>query len=261
MASSVPVLTFHSLDDGGSAISTSPTAFRGQMQRLRDRGFQCVALREVLDAWDGRGELPPQPLALTFDDGFRNVGEVAAPTLRALGFRATLFVVADYCGRTNAWPGQPAGIPILPLLSHAELRVLAAAGFEIGAHGATHARLDRLSAAAAEQEIAGSRRRLEDGLGQSVTAFAYPYGRADAFVRRCAAAHYRAACSDELRTAASDDDRHWLGRLDMYYFRGGLPLRLLGTAWGDRYAGLRRLGRRTKAAAHGLGSALRFGRT
>jgi hypothetical protein len=165
----------------------------------------------------------------------------------------------DYGGRTNAWPSQPAGVPILPLLSHAELRVLAAAGFEIGAHGATHARLDRLSVAAAEQEIAGAKRRLEEGLGQAVTAFAYPYGRADAYVRRCAAAHYRAACSDELRTASSDDDRHWLGRLDMYYFRGGLPLRLLGTPWGDGYVGLRRLGRRTRAAASGLGRALRLG--
>jgi len=261
MASRVPLLTFHSLDDAGSPISTAPAAFRVQMRVLRDRGFQGVALREVLDAWDGLAELPPRPLALTFDDAFRNVREVAAPALHELGFRATIFAVADYCGRTNAWPGQPPGVPILPLLSHAELRVLAAAGFEIGSHGVTHARLDRLSATAAEQEIAGSKRRLEDGLGQAVTAFAYPYGRADAFVRRCAAAQYRAACSDELRTAASGDDRHWLGRLDMYYFRGRLPLRLLGTAWGDGYVGSRRLGRRARAAAGDLAHALRFDRS
>jgi len=41
--------------------------------------------------------------ALTFDDGFRSVFDLAMEPLAACGCRATLFVVADLIGRYNEW--------------------------------------------------------------------------------------------------------------------------------------------------------------
>src|SRR5205814_7303310 len=151
-------------------------------------------------------------------------------------------------GGRNDWPTQARGVPIGPLLSAADLRELAAAGFEIGAHGLTHAPLDRLDAAALEEETSGARRRLEDLLGDAVRLFAYPDGRADERARRSAARHYRAACSTELRAARPEDDREWLPRLDAYYLRRRLPFALLGTHGGEVYLGLRRMGRAVRRA-------------
>ena len=249
MTPRVPILTWHSLDDSGSVISTSPAAFRAQVRRLREQGYEGVTLRELIDGWDGRAALPPRPVALTFDDGFRSVLEVAAPVLGESGFRATVFVVARACGGRNDWPGASRRIPTLPLLSAADLLTLIDLGHEVGAHGLTHRRLDVMDVEDAEGEIAGARARLEDAVGCEVTAFAYPYGRTSEAVRRQVAAHYRAACTDELRVASAGDDRHALGRLDMYYFRTPVPLRLLGTRAGEAFVGLRRLGRRIRALA------------
>jgi peptidoglycan/xylan/chitin deacetylase (PgdA/CDA1 family) len=246
--SRVPILTWHSLDDSGSVISTSPARFRAQIRVLRERGFQGIALRDLADAWEGRSTLPPRPLVLTFDDGFRNVLEVAVPALQDAGFHATVFAVASYCGRANAWP-EPAAIPRLPLLSAPLLRTLETLGFEVGAHGLGHVRLDQLPAAEAEREIVDSGRALADVLGHEVASFAYPYGRTTPAVRQIAAGRYRAACTDELRVAARNDDRHALPRVDMYYFRGERALSLFGTPLGAGYLEARRLARRLRTWA------------
>src|SRR6266480_6947225 len=111
-----PILTYHSLDDSGSVTSVPPRFFREHMNSLAQRGFAGISLSELIDAWDGVGNLPPRPVVLTFDDGFANLLEHAAPLLSELRFRATIFVVSGRCGQTNDWPNQAADIPRLPLL-------------------------------------------------------------------------------------------------------------------------------------------------
>ncbi len=43
-----------------------------------------------------QGTLPPRSIALTFDDGYRDNFEVAAPVLKAFGFPATIFVASGF---------------------------------------------------------------------------------------------------------------------------------------------------------------------
>lgn len=244
----VPILTYHSLDESGSVISLSPAAFRLQMHSLRARGFEGLALRDLLDAWDGRRSFA-RPVVLTFDDGFRSVAEQAQPVLAELGFRATVFVVAGRCGGWNDWPGQPPALPRLPLLARDELRALERGGvFEIGSHGFDHVRLERARDDVLEREVAASRQDLEALLGHEVALFAYPYGRFDAGAYERVRAQYRAACGVRLATARRGDDRHALPRLDTYYLRHPRLFRFLGTPLGRAYLGLRAAGRRVKQA-------------
>lgn len=245
----VPILTYHSLDDSGSVISVSPAAFRAHVQSLRDEGFSGIALGRLLDGWEGRAPLPPRPVVLTFDDAFRNFADAARPVLEGARFGATVFAVAGRCGRTNDWPGQLANVPRLPLLSAAELRELAAAGFEIGSHGLTHAALDGLSPAEAEREVAGSKSALEDALGRPVEVLAYPYGRSGTAVRGLAAAHYRASCGVEMAAARPGHDRHALPRIDVYYLRRPGVFRTLGTPLGRGYLAVRAWARRLRGRA------------
>jgi peptidoglycan/xylan/chitin deacetylase (PgdA/CDA1 family) len=242
----VPILTYHSLDESGSVISVHPSVFRRQMEALASRGYQGVALGDLLEAWLGRRPMAARPVVLTFDDAFRNTAEEAAPVLAELRFRATVFAVSDHCGGTNDWPTQPLEIPRLPLLSFTELRDLAWDGFEVGSHGVTHAALDQLAPAEAESEVLDSKRRLEDALGQAVRVFAYPYGRADDRVRDHVRTHYHGACSVELGMADRGQDRHWLSRIDAYYVRDPALFGLLGTRLGSAYLGLRAAGRRLR---------------
>ena len=240
---SVPILTYHSLDESGSVISVSPAAFGAHMASLHARGYRGIALGDLLDAWEGGAPDPARAVVLTFDDGFRSVLEHAAPVLAGFGFRATVFAVAGHVGGRNDWPSQGAGVPLLPLCSWTELRSLAAGGVEIGAHGMTHAPLDAAPPDVERREIDDAHAALEDGLGAAVRAFAFPYGVAAASARDRVRARYRAACGVAMREATAAEDRHWLSRIDAYYLRAPRLFRTLRTPAGGAYLRLRALGR------------------
>jgi len=63
-------------------------------------------------------------------------------------------------------------------LDRAELQQMATAGMSIGAHSLSHPVLARASEGLAWREISESRSVLEEALGQTVWAFAYPFGDA-----------------------------------------------------------------------------------
>ena len=66
------------------------------------------------------------------------------------------------------------------MLNLAELKELRRAGVTIGAHTMSHPMLSQMSPENAFEEMARSRTRLEDALGEPVWALAYPFGNQDA---------------------------------------------------------------------------------
>jgi peptidoglycan/xylan/chitin deacetylase (PgdA/CDA1 family) len=216
------------------------------MHSLARRGFVGISLSELLDAWDSSGNLPPRPVVLTFDDGFANVLEHAAPLLSELGFRATVFVVTGRCGQMNDWPNQAPGIPRLPLLSWSELAQMATAGFEIGAHSVTHPILPQIPQAEAEREIMESKATIEQKLGRPVSTFAYPFGIFTRAHYEIVRNHFQAGCSVELGKVLPESDRYQLPRLDIYYLRHPILFRLFETVPGQLYLRFRGIGRQMR---------------
>lgn len=144
-----------------------------------------------LDALTG----PYEGYCVTFDDGFRNVFDLALPILVARGVTAIQFIVAGQIGGTDAWDR---GIerPSLPLMDEAQIREWLAAGQEIGAHTMTHPRLTTLPVDRARAEIFDSKHELEDRFGIPIRHFCYPYGDYNAAVRDIVAeAGYATACT------------------------------------------------------------------
>lgn len=106
------------------------------------------------------------------------------------------------------------------MMGWAELREMAGAGIEIGAHSRTHPILPRLSDAEVRDEVAGSRRVLQQGLDRPVEHFAYPNGGGvpnhDARVQRLVQeAGLRSAVTSDDDAVRSDDDRWSLCRVGM----------------------------------------------
>ena len=232
---SVAILTYHSLDDSDSVISVSPRVFAAQMQSLAQSGLPVVALDEVPSLL--RRE--ESAVALTFDDGFRNFRDHAAPVLARHGFPATVFLVTGHIGGDNGWATQPASVTRQPLLDWDEIKALRAAGICFGAHTVSHPVLTQLPPFAAEAEMRDSKRAIEAELGESVDTFAYPYGARDASTRALAQPHFRIACSVQLGYAETTSDLMDLERLDMYYWRAQSDLSHLFTARMRAYVGAR----------------------
>ena len=80
-----------------SLLSADPAGFEEQMRHLA-RHYCVVSADEVFAAqYDGR-PLPPRAVLLTFDDAYRDFGEVAWPILRKYQLPATVFVSTDLPG-------------------------------------------------------------------------------------------------------------------------------------------------------------------
>jgi peptidoglycan/xylan/chitin deacetylase (PgdA/CDA1 family) len=187
----LPVLMYHRVAPGKAdtmrRYRVSPEDFEEQLQYLRDAGFYSVGWAEWQAAAAARTPLPGRAIALTFDDGYQDVFDFAAPLLERYGFTATVFLVADRIGGSNVW--DQAFAETIPLMGWAEIRELHARGLQFGSHTATHRALTGLSIAEVVDEGARSRAMIEDALRSPVRAIAYPYGDFDDPV-----AHVMGAC-------------------------------------------------------------------
>jgi len=238
------ILTYHSVDDSGSIISTDREAFRRQVDWLAAGAVEVVSIEDLLSVPD-----EDDAVALTFDDGFANFASVAAPILEEAGLPATVFVVTDYVGGASSWPNsvtQP--VPVLPLLDWPDLALLHERGVEIGAHSRSHPRLAALSRAELADEIGGSAERLGAELGVYPRSFCYPYGSVNAAAKEAVAEVFPLACTTELGLLDACSDVYLLPRLDMYYFRDRGRLESWGTPAFDRYLALRRAARKLRVS-------------
>jgi peptidoglycan/xylan/chitin deacetylase (PgdA/CDA1 family) len=237
------ILTYHSIDSSGSAISLSEEAFRAHIRFLGSGRVNVVPLAELPGVPD-----ESDAVALTFDDGFLNFTSAVLPALSHLGLPATVFVVSDAVGTSNAWGGRTThGIPVLPLMSWADLNRVREAGFEIGAHTRTHADLTRLSPVQLQDEVEGCAERIQAELGERPRRFAYPYGSVNDAVAHAARSTFQQSVTTELRPVASHDDPALLPRLDAWYFRKSRHLETWGSPAFRRRLWLRAQGRRVSA--------------
>ena len=148
-------------------------------------------------------------VAITFDDGYRDNMEVAAPMLCELGLPFTVFVTSEFVRSGKAGFLSPTGLRALAALP----------GAQIGAHGANHVALTQCDEGALRNELTSSRHYLEDVLGGEVRTLAYPYGAADRRVRDAAmAAGYRLAACSQAGINLPERDPLLLARTEVVSF-------------------------------------------
>jgi peptidoglycan/xylan/chitin deacetylase (PgdA/CDA1 family) len=82
-----------------ASTSTSPSLFKRQLDMVERLGLEVVPLDSgTRDALDGK-LADRQQVAITFDDAYESVWEVAAPLLRERGFPFTVFVNTSAIGK------------------------------------------------------------------------------------------------------------------------------------------------------------------
>jgi len=218
MALSLPILTFHALDDQRSVISFPPELFRRGMGKLYENGYRTIDLLDAIDCLRLKKPFPERSFIITFDDGYESVYEKAFPVLQDYGMTATIFLTVGERGKAN--PGER--LPSLEgrsMLTWREIQEMKQWGIELGAHTLTHPDLTRLSRERMEAEIRDSKKIIENTLGTPVSCFAYPYGRYNDRIREVVRQHFTCASSDKLGLMSVDSDPYALERVDAYYLR------------------------------------------
>jgi len=205
----VPILMYHYVEyvkDKGDTIRESltitPYTFEQQVKTLDDDGYTFMTNAEVADALSGKIPLPPKPIVLTFDDGYRDFYTDVYPILKKYHAKATAYIISGFLGYANtmnAW----------------QVRKIADVGLvEIGAHTVNHAWMKGLPETELVYEVNQSKKTLEGITGKTVVSFAYPYGAFDVpAIQAVAAAGFTSAVSTVPGIDQYQIHRYFLYRL------------------------------------------------
>jgi peptidoglycan/xylan/chitin deacetylase (PgdA/CDA1 family) len=180
------ILYYHRVSGDRDPLAVTPEAFKRQMHALAESGQRVIDLYEIDDLALAPGEAA---VALTFDDGYRDVLEHGFPVLRELGFPSTTFVVPGAIAGETAFDWYAPG-PMPPIAGWDELRAEERAGLvRFEPHTLTHPVLTGLSREDARREILQSKLAVEHELGRPARLFCYPGGyyspREVELVREC----------------------------------------------------------------------------
>lgn len=172
------IMNFHRVDDRlqGNPISCTVSEFQSYCDFFADN-FTVLPLPQLLDRIRRNADIS-NCLAITFDDGYFDNIQNAAPELEKRNLPATFFIATGFIGTSRQpWWDQEYG-SVAKWMSWDDVRELKRRGFDLGAHTINHVDLGQVMGAEAREEIAGSKQQLEDEVGCEIDMFSYPYGRA-----------------------------------------------------------------------------------
>lgn len=126
------VLMYHSVSGDGRRddLTVDAGQLEAQFRYLRTHGYSTILLSELIEAAEGKCSLPPKPVLVTFDDGFRDILEIVYPLAEQYRIRINLFVVPAFIHQ-----GEYRGIPCL---TAEDIRKMDPDLVEIGLHSFDH---------------------------------------------------------------------------------------------------------------------------
>jgi peptidoglycan/xylan/chitin deacetylase (PgdA/CDA1 family) len=171
------ILFYHRIADDRATPWTCPNrTFQRQMRWLKSR-FEMVSLAEAQQRIRS-GVNKHVCASITFDDGYEDNTKHALPFLIREQIPCTYFVSTKYIFRREPFPHDVAlGHEKLLPNSLTQLRELASAGVEIGAHTRTHADLGKIiDLQVLKDEVVTAGEELQAAMRRPVRYFAFPFG-------------------------------------------------------------------------------------
>ncbi len=182
-------------------MTVSGEAFTRQMLFLKDRLMPLETLVSGLSRGD---HLIPKKAVVTFDDGYVDLYTRAFPLIQKFRIPAALFLITGWVGREG-------------FLSWEMVREMSREGVTFGSHSRNHSYLPSLpSRERLLEEIRGSKKELEDHLGERTKFFSYPLGGfSDVIKEMVQEAGYEAAVTTNRGEKNAGRDCYALSRIKM----------------------------------------------
>jgi poly-beta-1,6-N-acetyl-D-glucosamine N-deacetylase len=166
-ATSATIVLYHHVSETSpKSTSVTPAQFAEHLAMIEELGLEVVPLPTIVNAIKNKQAVSPNWVAITFDDGFRNVYEHALPMLKERNWPFTVFVNPDMVKPSKLY------------MSWDELRELTKHGADIMNHTLSHENLvqDGLSLEQIEKNILEAEQKIKEELGQEHKMVAYPFG-------------------------------------------------------------------------------------
>ena len=169
------VLLYHNISPDGHRddLTVSAAQLEDQFQYLHREGYNSISLSDLVAHCDNGKPLPPRPVLLTFDDGFRNCATIAYPLAKKYHIKINLFVIPLFI--------QSGHYRSIPCLRPADMEKMDPALVEIGLHSHFHVSYAELRPFDLEFDIDRCLQSLQEMGIDYQPCLAYPFG---AFPRR-----------------------------------------------------------------------------
>ena len=206
----VPILTYHHVGVSSSKWrlnAVSEKSFDYQMNFIKRHGFEVISFDDLVEGIKKGHLFSRNTVVLQFDDGYEDNYKYAFPILRKYGFPAMVFLVSDKINTHDNFATY---------LTWDEVKEMGKYNFLAGAHTRHHAYLPSLSLIEAQNEIAGSKKVIEDHLGHGIDYFSYPSGGFTKDIERLVKeAGYKAAVTTNRGKGRYNLDLYALKRIHM----------------------------------------------
>jgi peptidoglycan/xylan/chitin deacetylase (PgdA/CDA1 family) len=213
----VPILMYHNIGYEEDNFFVSPENFAKQMEYIKKNGYEVITLDELVTSIRNKKLLKRNKVVINFDDGYQDNFQYAYPVLRKFSFPATIFLVSDFIGKSFS-NGKG-------FLSWEEVIAMSKDKISFGGHTKTHFYLGFIQdEKTAFEEIAGSKKAIEEKIGIPVDYFCYPSGgfcqRAKELVTQ---AGYKGACTTNRGFVKFNRDVYALKRIKVTNSDGNKP--------------------------------------
>jgi len=171
------------------------------MALLTQKGYATISIEDLVSAFEGTRQLPPKPIILTFDDGYKDNFEYAYPILKKYSFQGTFFIVTGLVGTKG-------------YLTWDDIGEMAKGGMFIEAHGSTHVDLTLLSNDGIAQQVTEAMQAFQTHIHAIPRVYCYPAGKFNQTVINILREKgYRAAVSTRYGCVHYQDDLFQLRRV------------------------------------------------
>ncbi len=173
------ILQYHHVStDTPRSTSVSPEELEQHMAYLAEY-HHVISLQSALTSIKNKTPLPQRSVVITFDDGYKNIGENGHPILRKYGFDYTIFINPSQIGILNSQ------------LSWDDVKQMSKEGVTFANHTLDHLHLldryineDKANwIARIKKNINAAEDALSEQIGYSKKWIAYPYGEFDMTVK------------------------------------------------------------------------------
>lgn len=172
----VPILVYHRFAENCSSPLCMPAeSFELQMRYLKENGYHVITAEALFAFLEYQRGLPQKSVLITMDDGYRSVYQIAYPILKKYGYSATVFIYTSFVGVSKM------------AITWDQLGEMKKNGFTIGSHTIYHSDLtqpkdeesEQAYIARVKEELYGSKKIIDQKLGQDTYFLAYPFGHYD----------------------------------------------------------------------------------
>lgn len=180
--------------------------FEKQMAFLGDNAIKTLSINNLSDEF-GEGSFRSKStvngIVLTFDDGFVGNYEYVFPALLDRGLVGNFFLITGKIGQKH-------------MMGWEQIREMSRHGMTFGSHTVNHALIGTLNTQDMFSELEGSRKKIEDKIGERVGFLTLPHGSYRKEYKEVAiSAGYKGGCTSDPGLNTGRTDSFFLKRMNV----------------------------------------------